>query len=172
MIDRISNAGEDRTAPPASPVAGGFHAPKIQHVWTALLAAFVLAGPWFLPSGSTRVPLSGSGPMRSSDSLFIENGAGEDMTAKTVAAVRATPGVRPILAVAHAGDPEGSYLANLVQSVAWPRLVAIRYLGDEPPADWNAEFDAVILCHWGEPPPRARVIERDLVIIDVPEVAR
>lgn len=148
------------------------YGPKIQRVWTALLATVVLAGPWFLPAGSTRAPLTKTGPMSSTDSIFRENGAGEDMTAKTVVAIRATPGIRAILAVAPAGDPEGSYLANLVQSIAWPRIVSVRYLGSELPADWNSEFDAMILCHWGEPPPGSRVIERDVVIIDAPGAAR
>lgn len=144
----------------------------IQHAWTALLAALVLAGPWFLPAGSTRAPLTETGPMSSTDSVFREYGAGENMAAKTTAAIRATPGAGLILAVTHAGDPEGSYLANLTQSVAWPRVVAIRYLGDELPSDWSADFDAIALCHWGPPPPGARVIERDLVIIDAPKTAR
>ncbi len=147
-------------------------APRIQQFWTVLLAAVVLAGPWFLPAGSTRAPLTKTGPMSSTDSIFRENGAGEDMTAKTVAAIHATPGLRAILAVAPAGDPEGSYLANLVQSVAWPRVVSVRYLGSELPADWSTDFDAMILCHWGEPPRGARIIERDVVIVDAPEVAR
>lgn len=150
----------------------GFCASRVQQVWIALLAAVVLTGPWFLPGGSTRAPLTKTGPMSSTDSIFRENGAGEDMTAKTVAAVRATSGIRPILAVASAGDPEGSYLANLVQSVAWPRVVSVRYLGSELPTDWRADFDAMILCHWGEPPSGARVIERDIVVIDAVEAAR
>jgi hypothetical protein len=161
--------GEDHDADPKS---GEVCAPKIQIVWAALLAATVLAGPWFLPVGATRAPLTKTGPMSSTDSIFREYGAGEDMTAKTVAAVRATRGIRPILAIATEDDAEGSYLANLIQSVAWPRVVAVRYLGSALPADWRSEFDAMILCHRGEPPVGARVIERDVVIIDAREDAR
>ena len=145
---------------------------KIQYAWTALLAATVLAGPYFLPSGSTRAPLTKTGPMSATDSLFREYGAGEDMTAKTVAAIRATPGARPLIAIAEAGDPEGSYLANLVQSVAWPRVVAVRYVAGQLPERWDVEFDAMILCHRGSVPAGARIVERDLVIVDVPESAR
>jgi hypothetical protein len=143
-----------------------------QHAWTALLAAMVLAGPWFLPSGSTRGHLTSSGPMSATDSVFLESGAGENMTVLATAALRATPGRRPLLAVAHPGDPAGSYIANLVQSIAWPRLVGIRYAGDTPPADWQNEFDSMVLCHWGNPPAGARVVKRDLVIVDGLEAAR
>jgi hypothetical protein len=110
--------------------------------------------------------------MSAADSLFLENGAGEDMTAKTLAAVRATAGTRPLLAVAHAGDREGSYIANLVQSISWPRVVAIRYADGALPAGWQGEFDATVLCHWGNPPAGSRVVKRDLVIIDATEATR
>jgi hypothetical protein len=111
------------------------------------------------------------GPMRATDSLFLENSAGEDMTAKTLAAVRATPGRRPLLAVARAGDPKGSYIANLVQSISWPRVVALRYVDDGLPSGWQTEFDAMILCHWGNAPAAARVVKRNLVIVDASNAA-
>lgn len=172
MITRISE-----TQTPA-PVASGasaardqLDAGRMQHGWTALLAAVVLAGPWFLPSGSTRAPLTKCGAMSATDSLFIENGAGENMTARTRAALSQTVGLRPLIAVARAGDPEGSYLANLIQSIAWPRVVAVRYLDHELPTRWASEFDALILCHWGPPPTGARVVERDVVFIDPPLIS-
>jgi len=175
MIPPISDPVEKSVAEPASPHPGGrctdFRIGKTQHAWTVLLVAMVLTGPWFLPSGSTRAPLAASGPMNDTDSVFLENGAGENMTAKTVAAVRATPGSRPLVATVRAGDREGSYIANLVQSIAWPRVVAIRYVGGELPSAWQTEFDAMILCHWGDPPAGARVVKRDLVIVDAGEPA-
>jgi hypothetical protein len=109
--------------------------------------------------------------MRATDSLFLENGAGEGMTARTQDAVRATAGTRPLLAVARAGDPEGSYIANLVQSISWPRVVAIRYVDGALPTGWQTGFDAMILCHWGNPPAAARVVKRDLVIVDASNAA-
>lgn len=173
MIASVSQDRETRIEAPIKPVAGpqpeNASVPTTQRMWIGLFAAVVMAGPWFLPPGSTRAPLIKTGPMSSTDSVFRENGAGEDMTAKTEAAIRATPGDRPLLAVAKAGEPEGSYLANLVQIVAWPRVVGIQYLGAELPANWSADFDAIILCHWGKPPVGARVIQRDVVIIDAPK---
>jgi hypothetical protein len=110
--------------------------------------------------------------MCAADSVFLENGAAENMTALTLSALRATPGVRPILAVAHAGDRQGSYIANLVQSIAWPRVVAIRYADGAAPSGWQSDFDAMVLCHWGNLPPGVRVVKRDLVIVDAPEAVR